>query len=126
MTLNTLNHVKRRLLVPNDVKTLLNNYSLKLDSLLTSAASNAKLSKNKNFSDIPAAVILHLLPDKQINLVTNKNNTNETLSRAYVPELAELVRKYNLKNKVDLYSGCAFSTSGCRLNCLNSSGRSNV
>ena len=126
MTLNTLNHVKRRLIVPNDVKTLLNNYSLKLESLLTSAAGNAKLSKNKNFSNIPPAVILHLLPDKQINLVTNKNNTNETLSRAYVPELAELVKKYNLKNKVDLYSGCAFSTAGCALNCLNFSGRNNV
>jgi len=122
----TLNTFKRSLHVPNDVKTLLNNYSLKLDSLLTSAAGNAKLSKNKNFSNIPPAVILHLLPDKQINLVTNKNNTNETLSRAYNPELAELVRKYNLKDKVSIYSGCAFSTSGCALNCLNFSGRNNV
>jgi hypothetical protein len=116
----------RRLIVPSDVKNLLNQYKLSIDSILTSAAGNAKLNKNKNFNIIPPAVILHLLPDKQINSVSNKNNNNKTLSRAYIPELDELIKKHNLRNKVMFYSGCAFSTSGCAENCLNFSGRNNV
>ena len=70
----TISATYRRLIVPSDVKTLLNQYKLSIDSILTSAAGNAKLNKNKNFNTIPPAVLLNLLPDKQINSLYNKNN----------------------------------------------------
>ena len=120
------NSTYRRLNTPNDIKKLFNDYSLSISGLMTGAASNAKISKNLKFDNIPPAVILHHLPDKQISAVTNKDNAAETINRRYVEQLAELSKKFNLTEKLRTYTGCAYSSAGCRRSCLVFSGRSNI
>ena len=93
---------------------------------MTGAASNAKISKNLKFDNIPPAVILHHLPDKQISAVINKDNAAESINRQYIEKLAELSKKFNLTEKLKTYSGCPWSSSGCRRSCLVFSGRSNI
>ena len=122
----TLNSITRRLNTPNDIKKLFNDYSLTISGLMTGAASNAKISKNLKFDNIPPAVILHHLPDKQISEVINKDNAAESINRRYVEQLAELSKKFNLSEKLKTYTGCAYSSSGCRRSCLVYSGRSNI
>ena len=120
------NSIYRRLNTPSDIKKLFNDYQLSINGLITGAASNAKISKNLNFDNIPPAVILHHLPDKQINNVINKDNAAETINRQYIEKLAELSKKFNLTNKLKTYTGCAYSSAGCRKSCLVFSGRSNI
>ena len=93
-----LNSIKRRLNTPNDIKNLFNDYSLSISGLMTGAASNAKLAKNARAS-MPPAVILHHLPDKQINAVINSDNAADTINRQYIAELSELSKKFNLESK---------------------------
>ena len=116
----------RRLIVPSDVKKLFKDYSLSISGLMTGAASNAKISKNLKFDNIPPAVILHHLPDKQISAVINKDNAAESINRQYIEKLAELSKNFNLTEKLKTYSGCLWSSSGCRRSCLVFSGRSNI
>ena len=123
--MNTLT-TYRRLDTPKDIKKLFNDYSLSISGLMTGAASNAKISKNLKFDNIPPAVILHHLPDKQISAVINKDNAAETINRRYVEQLAELSKKFNLTDKLKTYTGCAYSSAGCRKSCLVFSGRSNI
>ena len=96
----TISTTYRRLNVPNDIKKLFNDYSLSINGLMTGAASNAKISKNLKFDNIPPAVILHHLPDKQISEVINKDNAAQTINRRYVEQLAELSKKFNLTDKL--------------------------
>ena len=90
--------LKTRLKTPNDIKKLFNDYSLSIDGVMTGATSNAKIAKNAR-ADMPLAVILHHLPDKQINAVINSDNAAETINRQYIKELADLSKKFNLANK---------------------------
>jgi len=121
-----LNSSYRRLDTPNDIKKLFNDYSLSISGLMTGAASNAKISKNLKFDNIPPAVILHHLPDKQISAVINKDNAADTINRQYIAKLADLSKKFNLESKLNNYSGCRWSSIGCRQSCLVYSGRSNI
>jgi len=116
----------RRLNTPNDIKKLFNDYSLSISGLMTGAASNAKIAKNLKIDNIPPAVILHHLPDKQISEVINKDNAAQTINRRYVKQLAELSKKFKLTDKLKTYSGCLWSSIGCRRSCLVFSGRSNI
>jgi len=116
----------RRLTIPNDVKQLFADYSLTVSGLMTGAASNAKISKNLKFDNIPPAVILHHLPDKQISAVINKDNAADSINRQYIEKLAELSKNFNLTEKLKTYSGCLWSSAGCRKSCLVFSGRSNI
>ena len=120
-----LNSIKRRLNTPKDIKNLFNDYSLSISGLMTGATSNAKISKNLNAA-MPPAVILHHLPDKQINAVINSDNAAETINRQYIAELSELSKKFNLDSKLKSYTGCPYSSAGCRRSCLVFSGRSNI
>ena len=120
-----LNSIKRRLNTPKDIKNLFNDYSLSISGLMTGATSNAKISKNLNAA-MPPAVILHHLPDKQINAVINSDNAADTINRQYIAELSDLSKKFNLTNKLKNYTGCAYSSEGCRRSCLVFSGRSNI
>lgn len=122
----TLNSITRRLNTPNDIKQLFADYSLSITGLMTGAASNAKIAKNLKIDNIPPAVILHHLPDKQISAVINKDNAAESINRQYIEKLAELSKKFNLTEKLKTYTGCAYSSSGCRRSCLVFSGRSNI
>ena len=97
-----LNSIKRRLNTPNDIKNLFNDYSLSISGLMTGATSNAKISKNLNAA-MPPAVILHHLPDKQINAVINSDNAAETINRQYIAELSELSKKFNLDSKLNFF-----------------------
>ena len=117
--------LKTRLKTPNDIKKLFNDYSLSIDGVMTGATSNAKIAKNAR-ADMPLAVILHHLPDKQINAVINSDNAAETINRQYIKELADLSKKFNLANKLKNYTGCRYSSEGCRRSCLVFSGRSNI
>jgi len=117
--------LKTRLKTPNDIKKLFNDYSLSISGLMTGATSNAKISKNLSAA-MPPAVILHHLPDKQINAVINSDNAAETINRQYIAELSELSKKFNLDSKLKNYTGCAYSSKGCRRSCLVFSGRSNI
>ena len=92
---------------------------------MTGATSNAKISKNLSAA-MPPAVILHHLPDKQINAVINSDNAAETINRQYIRELSDLSKKFNLDSKLKNYTGCAYSSEGCRRSCLVFSGRSNI
>ena len=121
----SLNSIKRRLNTPNDIKNLFNDYSLSISGLMTGAASNAKIAKNARAA-MPPAVILHHLPDKQINAVINSDNAAATINRQYIKELADLSKKFNLDSKLKNYTGCAYSSAGCRRSCLVFSGRSNI
>ena len=121
-----LNSSYRRLDTPNDIKKLFKDYSLSINGLMTGAASNAKIAKNLKIDNIPPAVILHHLPDKQISKVINKDNAAESINRRYVEQLAELSKKFNLTDKLKTYTGCAYSSAGCRRSCLVYSGRSNI
>ena len=121
-----LNSSYRRLDTPNDIKNLFNDYSLSISGLMTGAASNAKIAKNLKIDNIPPAVILHHLPDNQLSEVINKDNAAESINRRYVEQLAELSKKFNLTEKLKTYTGCAYSSSGCRRSCLVYSGRSNI
>ena len=120
-----LNSIKRRLNTPKDIKNLFNDYSLSISGLMTGATSNAKISKNLSAA-MPPAVILHHLPDKQINAVINSDNAADTINRQYIAELSDLSKKFNLTNKLKNYTGCAYSSAGCRKSCLVFSGRSNI
>ena len=120
-----LNSIKRRLNTPKDIKNLFNDYSLSISGLMTGAASNAKIAKNARAA-MPPAVILHHLPDKQINAVINSDNAAETINRQYIRELSDLSKKFNLTNKLKNYTGCNWSSAGCRRSCLVFSGRSNI
>ena len=120
-----LNTIKRRLNTPNDIKKLFKDYSLSISGLMTGATSNAKISKNLSAA-MPPAVILHHLPDKQINAVINSDNAAETINRQYIAELSDLSKKFNLTNKLKNYTGCNWSSAGCRKSCLVFSGRSNI
>ena len=120
-----LNSIKRRLNTPKDIKNLFNDYSLSISGLMTGATSNAKISKNLNAA-MPPAVILHHLPDKQINAVINSDNPAETINSQYIAELSELSKKFNLDSKLKSYTGCPYSSAGCRRSCLVFSGRSNI
>ena len=120
-----LNSIKRRLNTPKDIKNLFNDYSLSISGLMTGAASNAKIAKNLNAA-MPPAVILHHLPDKQINAVINSDNAAEPINRQYIAELSELSKKFNLESKLKNYTGCRWSSIGCRRSCLVFSGRSNI
>ena len=120
-----LNSIKRRLNTPNDIKKLFNDYSLSISGLMTGAASNAKIAKNARAA-MPPAVILHHLPDKQINAVINSDNAADTINRQYIAELSDLSKKFNLDSKLKNYTGCPYSSEGCRLSCLVFSGRSNI
>ena len=121
----SLNSIKRRLNTPNDIKKLFNDYSLSISGLMTGAASNAKIAKNLNAA-MPPAVILHHLPDKQIKAVINSDNAAATINRQYIAELSDLSKKFNLESKLKNYTGCAYSSEGCRRSCLVFSGRSNI
>ena len=120
-----LNSIKRRLNTPKDIKNLFNDYSLSISGLMTGATSNAKISKNLSAA-MPPAVILHHLPDKQISAVINSDNAADTINRQYLAELSDLSKKFNLTNKLKNYTGCAYSSEGCRRSCLVFSGRSNI
>jgi hypothetical protein len=120
-----LNSIKRRLNTPNDIKQLFADYSLTIGGLMTGAASNAKIAKNLNAA-MPPAVILHHLPDKQISAVINSDNAADTINRQYIAELSDLSKKFNLTDKLKTYSGCLWSSAGCRRSCLVFSGRSNI
>ena len=120
-----LNSIKRRLNTPNDIKSLFNDYSLSISGLMTGATSNAKILKNLTAA-MPPAVILHHLPDKQINAVINSDNAAATINRQYIRELSDLSKKFNLESKLKNYTGCAYSSAGCRRSCLVFSGRSNI
>ena len=117
--------VKRQLKTPKDIKKLFNDYSLSISGLMTGATSNAKIAKNARAA-MPPAVILHHLPDKQINAVINSDNAADTINRQYIAELSELSKKFNLDSKLRNYTGCAYSSAGCRRSCLVFSGRSNI
>jgi len=117
--------LKTRLKTPNDIKKLFNDYQLSISGLMTGAANNAKIAKNARAA-MPPAVILHHLPDKQISAVINSDNAAETINRQYIAELSELSKKFNLTNKLKNYTGCAYSSAGCRQSCLVFSGRSNI
>ena len=121
----SLNSIKRRLNTPNDIKKLFDDYSLSISGLMTGAASNAKIAKNARAA-MPPAVILHHLPDKQINAVIDSDNAADTLNRQYIAELSDLSKKFNLESKLKNYSGCRYSSAGCRRSCLVFSGRSNI
>ena len=121
----SLNSIKRRLNTPNDIKKLFDDYSLSISGLMTGAASNAKIAKNARAA-MPPAVILHHLPDKQINAVIDSDNAADTLNRQYIAELSDLSKKFNLESKLKNYTGCAYSSEGCRRSCLVFSGRSNI
>ena len=116
---------KRQLKTPNDIKNLFNDYSLSISGLMTGAASNAKIAKNAR-ADMPPAVILHHLPDKQINAVINSDNAADTINRQFIKELADLSKKFNLESKLKNYTGCNWASAGCRRSCLVFSGRSNI
>ena len=120
-----LNSIKRRLNTPNDIKKLFNDYSLSISGLMTGATSNAKIAKNLSAA-MPPAVILHHLPDKQINAVINSDNAADTINRQYIAELSDLSKKFNLTNKLKNYTGCNWSSAGCRKSCLVFAGRSNI
>lgn len=120
-----LNSIKRQLKTPNDIKNLFNDYSLSISGLMTGATSNAKIAKNARAA-MPPAVILHHLPDKQINAVINSDNAADTINRQYIAELSDLSKKFNLTNKLKNYTGCPYSSAGCRKSCLVFSGRSNI
>ena len=120
-----LNSIKRRLNTPNDIKNLFNDYSLSISGLITGATSNAKIAKNARAA-MPPAVILHHLPDKQISAVINSDNAADTINRQYIAELSDLSKKFNLDSKLKNYTGCAYSSAGCRRSCLVFSGRSNI
>ena len=122
----TISTTYRRLTIPNDVKQLFADYSLTVSGLMTGAASNAKIAKNLKIDNIPPAVILHHLPDKQISAVINKDNAAESINRQYIKKLAELSKNFNLTDKLKTYTGCAYSSAGCRKSCLVFSGRSNI
>ena len=92
---------------------------------MTGATSNAKISKNLSAA-MPPAVILHHLPDKQISAVINSDNAANTINRQYIKELADLSKKFNLESKLKNYTGCRYSSEGCRRSCLVYSGRSNL
>ena len=117
--------LKTRLKTPNDIKRLYNDYQLSISGVMTGAASNAKIAKNAR-ADMPPAVILHHLPDKQISAVINSDNAAETINRQYIAELSDLSKKFNLESKLKNYTGCAYSSEGCRRSCLVFSGRSNI
>ena len=121
----SLNSIKRRLNTPKDIKKLFNDYSLTINGLMTGAASNAKIAKNARAA-MPPAVILHHLPDKQISAVINSDNAAETINRQYIAELSDLSKKFNLTDKLKNYTGCKWSSAGCRKSCLVFSGRSNI
>ena len=121
----SLNSIKRRLKTPNDIKNLFNDYSLSISGLMTGATSNAKIAKNAR-ADMPPAVILHHLPDKQISAVINSDNAADTINRQYIAELSDLSKKFKLSDKLEKYTGCAYSSAGCRRSCLVFSGRSNI
>ena len=61
-----------------------------------------------------------------ISEVINKDNAAESITRRYVEQLAELSKKFNLTDKLKTYTGCAYSSAGCRRSCLVYSGRSNI
>ena len=69
---------------------------------------------------------MHHLPDKQINAVINPDNAADTINRQYIAELSDLSKKFNLTNKLKNYTGCNWSSAGCRRSCLVFSGRSNI
>jgi len=92
---------------------------------MTGAASNAKIAKNARAA-MPPAVILHHLPDKQISAVINSDNAADTINRQYIAELSDLSKKFNLTDKLKNYTGCPYSSAGCRRSCLVFSGRSNI
>ena len=117
--------LKTRLKTPNDIKKLFNDYSLSISGVMTGAASNAKIAKNARAA-MPPAVILHHLADRQILAAINPNNAAETINRQYIAELSELSKKFNLESKLKNYTGCAYSSAGCRRSCLVFSGRSNI
>ena len=117
--------LKTRLKTPNDIKNLFNDYSLSISGVMPGAASNAKIAKNARAA-MPPAVILHHLPDKQISAVINSDNAAETINRQYIAELSDLSKKFNLESKLRNYTGCAYSSEGCRRSCLVFSGRSNI
>ena len=91
--------LKTRLKTPTDIKKLFNDYSLSISGVMTGAASNAKIAKNARAA-MPPAVILHHLPDKQINAVINSDNAAETINRQYIKELADLSKKFKLTDKL--------------------------
>ena len=117
--------VKRQLKTPNDIKKLFNDYSLSISGLITGVSSNAKLAKNARAA-MPPAVILHHLADRQILAAINPDNAAETINRQYIAELSELSKKFNLESKLKNYTGCPYSSAGCRRSCLVFSGRSNI
>ena len=117
--------LKTRLKTPNDIKRLYDDYQLSISGVMTGAASNAKIAKNARAA-MPPAVILHHLPDKQISAVINSDNAANTINRQYIAELSDLSKKFNLTNKLKNYSGCKWSSAGCRRSCLVFSGRSNI
>ena len=75
---------------------------------------------------MPPAVILHHLADRQILAAINPDNAAETINRQYIAELSELSKKFNLESKLKNYTGCPYSSAGCRRSCLVFSGRSNI
>ena len=117
--------LKTRLKTPNDIKRLYDDYQLSISGVMTGAASNAKIAKNAR-ADMPPAVILHHLADRQILAAINPDNAAETINRQYIKELADLSKKFNLTNKLKNYTGCRYSSEGCRRSCLVYSGRSNI
>ena len=117
--------LKTRLKTPNDIKKLFNDYSLSISGVMTGAASNAKIAKNARAA-MPPRQILHHLPYKQINAVINSDNAADTINRQYIAELSDLSKKFNLTNKLKNYTGCPYSSEGCRRSCLVFSGRSNI
>ena len=94
-----------------------------INDLLTT--SNQKLKKGEALG-YGRSLILHHVPAKMLGRFITPAGPDKIATRAYIPELAALADKYNLRTAATRHNGCLFSSKGCRSGCLAWSGHGGI
>ena len=106
---------------PADVLEIRSDFTI--NDFLT--ASNQKLKKGEALG-YGRSLILHHVPAKMLGRFITPSNSEGVATRAYIPELAALADKYNLRAAATRHNGCRWSSKGCRSGCLAWSGHGGI
>lgn len=106
---------------PADVEKLRQDFFI--NELLT--ANNQKIKKGEALG-FGRSLILHHVPAKMLGRHITPASPEEIAPRGYVPELAALADKFNLRTAAARHNGCPWSSKGCRSGCLSYSGHGGI
>ena len=92
---------------PADVEKIRSNFTI--NEFLTT--SNQKIKKGEALG-FGRSLILHHVPAKMLGRFITPAGPEKIATRAYIPELAALADKYDLRAAATRHNGCKWSSKG--------------